>query len=75
MQGSTENKALLEVIEIMGSQAALARGCGVRPPTITKWINSGKVPDGRALEVEALVDGKVTRHRLSPKMYPLESAA
>lgn len=49
-----------KVIEIVGSQAALARALGVSNNAVCKWVAQGFVPSGRVIEIMALVKGKKT---------------
>lgn len=45
-------EALRRVIEIAGSQQAVANELGVTQQAINKWMNRGWVPVRRALELE-----------------------
>jgi DNA-binding transcriptional regulator YdaS (Cro superfamily) len=57
-----------EAIKIMGTQAALAKKCGVKQPTITKWLRNGWVPAKKVLLVENIVG--ISRKLLNPEIYP-----
>ena len=64
------NPALTRVIAMYGSQAKLARQLGVSTMTVSKWTRDG-VPPHRALEIEKLTDGAVTRQDLRPDLFGL----
>lgn len=57
-----------EAIRIMGSQKALAKKCGVKQPTIYKWLKKGLVPPKKVLLVENIVG--ISRTLLNPEIYP-----
>lgn len=42
-----------EVVELAGSQAAVAEKCGVTQQAVQKWVAKGFVPNSRAIELEA----------------------
>ena len=54
-----------------GSQAEVARKCGVSPQAITKWLS--RIPAERVLEVEKATG--LPRHELRPDLYPPEESA
>ena len=62
--------AINKAIEYYGSQAALARACGVSQMAVSKWTRHG-VPPERALQIEKLTDGAVTRQDLRPDLFGL----
>lgn len=65
--------ALLEACEAIGGQSALARALGLKSQgTVSGWIASDRVPAERVLSIESLTG--VSRHRLRPDLYPLESS-
>ena len=51
-----------KVIELVGSQAALAKAMNISRQAVNDW--GGKIPSGRALEVVNLVNGEVTLEEL-----------
>lgn len=61
---------LLKAIEIAGTQDALAKliGPNIKQGHISYWLKSG-VPAKRAIEIEAALDGKVTREELCPEIF------
>ncbi|WP_049780588.1 Cro/CI family transcriptional regulator [Nitrosococcus halophilus] len=56
-------------IELVGSQTALARSCGVRYQAVQKWIKKGRVPAERVLAIKRATNGRVTRYELRPDLY------
>lgn len=68
-------EALKEAIHIAGGQSALAKRCGngIKQQHIYNWLYRNKgVPPHRILLVEKAVDGKVSRQRLGPDIYPAD---
>lgn len=52
-----------------GSQASLAKVCGVSQPAVWKWLNESKeLPAEHVLKVEGATG--VSRHSLRPDIYP-----
>lgn len=60
--------------DIAGGVSKLARSMNIARNSVYEWIAKGHVPADRAIPVERLVDGKVTRHELCPSIYPDEAA-
>lgn len=46
-----------DAIEYFGSQSALARALGIKPPSIADW--GDEVPDLRQLQLEAITHGQL----------------
>lgn len=61
--------ALEQVIEILGSQEALASCLKIRSPSISDWRKRGRVPAERCLEIEKLTDSRVSRYDLRPDVF------
>lgn len=57
-------EGLKQALEAVGGVAALARGLGIRQPSVSSWV---KVPSERVLAVEALTG--VRREALRPDLY------
>lgn len=69
--GRMSKEALLEACKIVGGQTALARLLDLGSQgTVSSWLMRG-LPAERVLAVEA-VSG-VSRHRLRPDLYPVET--
>ena len=70
------NTQIIEkAIKICGGQAALAEKIGVSQPAVHKWLKGLTGIDPKhAIPIEQATNGQVTRHELSPDIYP-ESAS
>lgn len=62
------NKQLLRACKIVGSQEKMARALGVSRQAVQQWCQ-GKLPAARALAVESLTDGQVTRYQLRSDIF------
>lgn len=63
--------ALEKAVELLGSQAELARKIGKKQAHIWNWLHRDRrVPADMAMQIELATDGKVTRHELRPDIYP-----
>ena len=62
------------VFQTLGSQKALAEALEISPQAITKWIQRGRVPAERVIEIERATGGAVSRQVLRPDLYPAEAA-
>lgn len=58
-------------ILIAGSQEKLAEMLGVKQQTVSWWVSSkkGAVPIARAIEIEQVLDKKVSRYELRPDIF------
>ncbi|MCR6700875.1 MAG: helix-turn-helix domain-containing protein [Dokdonella sp.] len=63
------SSALARAIDVVGSQAGLARMIGIRSPSISGWIVRGKVPAERCAAIERATSGLVTRYDLRPDVF------
>ncbi len=67
----TPESALRLAVERIGSQGRMSRLCGVKQPSVWKWIERRKsLPAEYVLTVEAATG--VSRHELRPDIYPIE---
>lgn len=66
--------AIKKAISIVGSQSGLAQKLDITPQAVQQWVASGCVPVRRAIAIESLTGGQVTRHELRPDIYPEEVA-
>lgn len=62
-------KPLQTAIDHFGSKAALARALGVEPMTVRQWQVRNRVPIERAIEIERVTQGAVTREDLRPDVF------
>lgn len=64
------NPGVQRAVEIFGSQTALARRIGVGQNVISYWLREAKqVPPKRAVQLEAVTGGEVTRKELRPDLW------
>lgn len=66
--------ALQKAVDVVGSQAALARAIGKKQQHVQYWLKT-KVPGEYVIQIEKATEGQVTRHELRPDLYPIEKAA
>ena len=62
--------AIDRVIQAVGSQAEVARSLNLSHQCVAQWVKAGRVPVRRAVDLEALTGGRVTREELRPDIYP-----
>ncbi len=62
-------EALKKAADYFGSQAALAGALGVGPMAISSWKKRGRVPTHRAVEIERMTGGAVTKEELRPDVF------
>lgn len=68
----TSSEALQEAIKLCGGEAELARYIGITVQAVGQWKVA---PAARVLQIEAVTDGKVTRHQLRPDVFGEQEAA
>lgn len=73
MKRDSQKKALLEAIEIVGSQTLLANAINTSQQNVSNWLRSGSISPEFVIPIENATSGKVNRHRLNPVIYPIES--
>jgi DNA-binding transcriptional regulator YdaS (Cro superfamily) len=65
----TPEQALVQAVNRIGGQSAMARLLDVRQSTVWEWLNGPKqLPAEHVLRVEATT--RVSRHDLRPDLYP-----
>ena len=62
-------RALDQVIDILGSQTALAQKLNLQQPSINSWKLRGMIPPGRCRDIEKIVRGGVTRYEMRPDIF------
>lgn len=62
-----------KVIQVSGGQSALARKLGVAPQSVQRWVAKKQVPVKRVVQIEAAVDGLITRYELRPDIFSAPS--
>jgi DNA-binding transcriptional regulator YdaS (Cro superfamily) len=72
----TPEEAVSTAAKMIGSQACLARRLKVSPPTVNQWCSGDRpIPAARAIQIESLTGGVVTRNSLCPSFPWSELAA
>jgi DNA-binding transcriptional regulator YdaS (Cro superfamily) len=65
--------AISKAIDEFGLKGLAAR-CGVTHQAVLKWKN-GKVPAERAVQIEAVTEGSISRSELRPDLWPPKGRA
>ena len=60
--------AFQAAVDFFGSQGKMARKMGINPMTVSQWKRNG-MPAKRAVEIERLTGGLVTRAELLPDIF------
>lgn len=60
------HKKVTEAIDSLGGVTAVARLCGVKPPSVWEWKRRGSIPIERCAAIERATSGAVTRRDLRP---------
>lgn len=69
------NKAIELAISIAGSQQKLANLCGVRQPTVWRWLNGGGIDARYVMAIVNATGGKVTSLDVRPDLADLLKAS
>ena len=71
MTDKTEQREQLQrAINIMGSQAKLAKACNAKQQHVWNWLNRyDNVPVDRAIQIEIATNGQVTKESLNPEFF------
>ena len=74
--GQPFSEHVRRAVEIVGSQAALARQIGLSQPSVHDLCNGAKsIRAEIALAIEKATDGQVTRSQLRPDLWPRKERA
>jgi DNA-binding transcriptional regulator YdaS (Cro superfamily) len=70
MARKTTAAGMKRAISLAGSQEALAERLGVSQAAVSYWLTQAKaVPAERAVQIEAVTDGAVSRKELRPDLW------
>lgn len=63
----------IELIEALGGTAAVAALAGVKPPSVSGWKESGRIPDDKRIRLAPIAEGRglTTRIQLFPRDWHL----
>jgi len=64
----SENIPLATAIAAAGGISEFTKHLGITPKAVSEWRKRG-VPPTRCREIEAIVQGKVTRYELRPDVF------
>lgn len=65
-----QREQLQRAINIMGSQAKLAKACNAKQQHVWNWLNVyDNVPVDRAIQIEIATNGEVTKESLNPEFF------
>lgn len=65
-----KNSVLAKAIELVGSQELFAQRVDVTQQAVSKWLKKGKVPAEYAVLAEHATDGRISRQKFRPDLYP-----
>jgi DNA-binding transcriptional regulator YdaS (Cro superfamily) len=68
------NPHVARAAALLGGMQKLADALGITRAAIYQW-DAGEVPPKRALEIERVTGGEVTRHQLCPSIFTSSDAA
>jgi len=57
-----------DIIEALGGIAAVARICGVKPPSVCEWRSRGVIPADRCADIERASEGRITCESMRPDL-------
>jgi DNA-binding transcriptional regulator YdaS (Cro superfamily) len=63
------NPHITKAIEILGSQTALAKACGVKQQYVFKWLRMKQLPAERVIQIEKATNGKINRYEMRPDLW------
>ncbi|WP_342221938.1 helix-turn-helix domain-containing protein [Candidatus Fukatsuia endosymbiont of Tuberolachnus salignus] len=65
------NKAIEQAVKIAGSQKKLANLCGVKQPTVWRWLHGGGITSRYVKAIVKATGGKVKPHELGKDLADL----
>lgn len=69
MKNTKIKTGIQRVIDIVGTQTALAIKLKVKPQTVSFWVARGIVPGKKCRAIEKLVGGAVSRRELNKDVF------
>jgi|APSaa5957512576_1039674.scaffolds.fasta_scaffold201868_2 DNA-binding transcriptional regulator YdaS (Cro superfamily) len=57
-----------KAIQYFGTQGELAKQIGISQVAVSKWMKNG-IPPNRAIQIEQLTNGEITRQELRPDFF------
>ncbi len=62
------NRHIQKAVDITGSQAALARACGVSSVAVFRWLNGRRVKADYVMSIVKATNGKVKAYQIRPDL-------
>lgn len=69
------NKAIQKAVAIAGSQQKLAALCGVKQPTVWRWLHGGGIDARYVSSIVKATGGKVKAQEIRPDLAELLAAS
>lgn len=63
-----KNIVIQKAIELAGIQQKLAELCGVKQPTVWRWLHGGRVDAKNVMSVVRATEGQVQAYELRPDL-------
>ncbi len=63
------NPHVKRAIDLLGSQTKLAQACGSKQQHVWNWLHRDDVPIERAIQIEVITNGEVTKEELRPDFF------
>ena len=70
METRQRNSVIAKAIELVGSQELFAQRMGVTQQAVSYWRKKGTVPAEYAVLAEQATDGRISRQKFRPDLYP-----
>lgn len=62
------SEVIKKAVEALGSQAALARACGVSQPAVFRWLNGRRVKADYVMAIVNATGGRVKAYEIRPDL-------
>lgn len=62
------NDSIKKAIDVVGSQAALSRACGVSQPAVFRWLNGSRVKADYVMSIVRATNGQVKAYEIRPDL-------
>ncbi len=69
------NKAIQKAVAIAGSQQKLASLCGVKQPTVWRWLHGGGIDAKYVAAIVKATGGRIKARELRPELADLLAAS
>ncbi len=65
------NPHIKKAVDILGSQVALSRACGVSQVAVCRWVNGRRVKADYVMAIVKATDGEVKPYQIRPDLPDL----